>query len=336
MTSYTLIATLGRSPGTVTGLYRLLYAGGRSNIDKIHLLRTKTPAIKLAQNTIEENLRPFKNLKIEFTELGEDNPTSIAAFQKIINDAIQRELEDPNRQIIIGIAGGRTSMGAMLAISAQLYDRVTHIYHLWVDLELENSGDIDTLLKLKRSNPDAYNTVLDPKDRATLLSIPNYGLAKKALGTEMQKIQSTPSISLSEIDSADYVLSLLPRRMTVEQAQQYLKIYKAAQCGDPYDELELIKLLKEAGILDIERHFNHLKTLASRPEGQPIELLGEWVNSVERDKVYWSRGLGNTYQRYREDLTFLFTSVQTSTAVISLGISLLALHLQVIGLQGLQ
>jgi len=334
---YTLIATLGRSPGAVTGLYRALFdeMRGEIPISRLVVLHTDHPDVKQALNIVRENLKLHPQPpEIVTSSLSEADyvETQVSAFQKIVTDAIQQQQAD-GRQVVVGIAGGRTSMGAMLAVSAQLFPEVvTHVYHLWVDSQIEKYGDIERLMLVKRRDAQLYLDVLQPPpDRRQLIRLPNLSQTNEHLRAQRELVSNTPSRELAgraDVAELDEILSLLPRRMRVEEALQFLDVLNALQRGEPLHDDALLDVLKNAGVTDADKYLKSLKAYALRDEDADV-LIQKWIADIESDRPYWARGLKETYLKYREDISVGLSATQTVAAVVQIGLSLFGIQFKV-------
>src|SRR5262249_20640106 len=162
------------------------------------------------------------------------------------------------------------SMGAMLAISAQLYAQVTHIYHLWVASALEASGDIRDLKALERVNPTLYDEVLaPPRHQRQLVSLPTYTLGQRELVQTRERIEQRttreiprdPELS-QQLGAVQDILRVLPRRMTVENTARFVGVLEALRRGDPLDDRALLDIFQHEGITDADAFVSTLKLYA--------------------------------------------------------------------------
>lgn len=332
--SLTLIATLGRSPGVVTGLYDALIEDTLHRPDRLVLLRTKHPDVQAAANLVHEELcnhttplPPWAIQDIPFDALDlRGGKRHVLAFQKIATDIMDNCIAN-GEKLILGVTGGRVSMGAMLAVNAQLYQDVIGMYHVWADAEIEENGDILSLQDLLRANRiDEYKAALHPpSEQRELVWLPVWHMQ-----TAREYVQQRSTLELKNdhtfpIDAVRTVLSALPRRMTVEQAEKYLSIVEKIHNGDdPMQHFDmLIEVLQEAQVTDARKYIGDLFNYAGR-DGDVDVMIQRWVDDMERSRLYWTLNLRRSYQEHREDLMVVLTVIQA-------GLALLSYHFQVGG-----
>jgi hypothetical protein len=314
----TLIATLGQSPGAVTGLYLELaeYQQPKQPIDRVYLLGTQDNDVLSAARVVKERLISYrKDVEIIEEHLDERDFRKVETFQKIVT----HRLQDGTAQgdVIVGITGGRTGMGAMLAISAQFYERL-RVCHYWVDDEIAQNGTISQLGKLKRINPELYELVLNPRrqeNRSHIVELPATNMAKKRLEIESYRTSELLNNSKFDAKEANAILRLLPRRMTIDQAIRYTEVLIKIQDGaKPSTQFEdLISVLTDAGVTGIRGPLHNLLNLEdARPD-----RLQRWVNEVAQSREYWAEGLNETYEKFQSDPQMRLLRIGTSAAVVS-------------------
>lgn len=323
----TLIATLGQSPGAVTGLYLELaeYQHPKQPIDRVYLLGTKDNDVRSAARIVHERLKVYRpDIEIIEKHLDEGDFRKVEAFQKITTHCLQESVSQGN--VIVGITGGRTGMGAMLAISAQFYENV-RVCHYWVDDEIAQNGPVDQLGKLKRINPDLYELVLNPRreqNRSYIIDLPATGMTEMRSYIEHSRTTVlADSLAMGNepfnAKEANAILRFLPRRMTIDQAMRYteilVKIQSESRSSNHFDEHfeDLVTVLSEAGITGIRIH---LRILLELPDAEP-EKLQQWVNRVIQSQEYWAEGLDETYAKFRNDPEMQMLRIGTSAAIVS-------------------
>lgn len=331
---HALIATLGLSPGTVTGLYSTLLKTTDYRPDEIHLIMTTHTRVNDAATMIEEKLRKeYKQNapKIERHLIDEQEDQhgeasyrdtlfskrqALAVQKRVIN--VLEETLSTERRGILGITGGRTSMSAMLALGGQLYQEVDAVYHFWIIGELEAIGQIDDLEKAE--NRARMNEVLFPHEyQCELVWLPRYDLSKFRERVRGKTTTELANSSPSDLETINAVLNALPGRMTIEQARRYMTLLDQARAGtDPlalFDDL--LAVLYKAGITDAREHLERLIAFADR--GMDADTaLQRWVDSVEREGPYWAKGLKESYQKYREDIGIGMEVFQTALGLLAL------------------
>lgn len=275
--SYTLIATLGLSPGAVTGLYDALTCDMNIFPDRVHLLMTDHKDVKRSANVVNKALQgryeanpPLVEQRIFADSSDMDLSRRLAtAFQKMVLAEIRNCLEE-DRQLIIGITGGRVSMGAMLAVGAHLYSEwIQGMYHVWVDSDIERQGTIDNLSALERARLfDQRREILFPaENRRKAVWLPVYNLGPKRGYVEQRttlELRDDPNI---DREMADSILYALPGRVPIAAAEQYAQMLQSIADGaDPRIYVgQTARLFYEYGGLPMAReHIDTLYMLAER------------------------------------------------------------------------
>jgi hypothetical protein len=156
-----LLASLGKAPGAVTGLYHALTERGIS-IDKVVTISPKSPSVRRCVTLLQKE---FGKRNVEYQPIyidAEDIRYESDAFEfkSAFNTALQ-EHDRPENDVYLGIAGGRTSMGALMAIVAQMSAPHAYLYHLWVPDDIEADGAIARLFAL---SPARQQEVLFPQE----------------------------------------------------------------------------------------------------------------------------------------------------------------------------
>jgi len=173
MTEHVLISPLGFSPGAVSGVY---FALEQKNIkaNQIITVGTAHQGVRNAAailNTLFRKVNDvaYKACYIDAEELCDrvgGTSGSFAARMGLYIDRAQRS----GQTVHVAVTGGRSGMGALAALAAQIY-RAHHLYHLWVDEEIERWG-ADPM----RVRPDPDNCYVNPtikgKNAWSLVSLP--------------------------------------------------------------------------------------------------------------------------------------------------------------------
>ena len=170
-----LIASLGRSPGAVTGLVHALIQTG-TPIDRVRTVSTSEYQVQRAVKVVREDLEKqgvtdYEDLCIGPTDITNDRDVQEfkGAFARLLTEA--RQAGD---EVAIGIAGGRTVMGALLALVAQMEaPPYSHFYQLSVPDAIEEDGRIPAFF---RQSPERQREVLRPMayymDQCHLVKVP--------------------------------------------------------------------------------------------------------------------------------------------------------------------
>jgi len=137
-----LIASLGRSPGAVTGLYHALTRTG-TPIDAVRTVSTSEFQVQRAVKVVRDDLKDqgledYADVCIGSTDITDDRDAQEfkSAFAHLLMEAKQA-----GDEVAIGIAGGRTVMGALLTIVAQMEaPEGSYFYQLSVPDAVEEDG----------------------------------------------------------------------------------------------------------------------------------------------------------------------------------------------------
>ena len=160
MNRHILLSPIGRSPGTVTGIYYALQ-DQKVEIDAVALLSTASETVKRSADWVEKELGKDKVTRLSLRSPNRekytvdfDNEDAAVDFIRQVN-AVLMQARKAGDKVFLGITAGRSSMGALATLSAYVYG-AAGVYHLWVDREIEKNGDIDKL------DPFKCNRYLNP------------------------------------------------------------------------------------------------------------------------------------------------------------------------------
>jgi hypothetical protein len=162
-----LLASLGLSPGAITGLYHAL-ARIKKRPSRVITFSPNNKDVRSAAGVCQQEFRqlgvPYDNQVIAGVQ---DIRTDGDAQQfKGMFDGLMREILRQGADALVGITGGRTVMGALMAVVVQTADvdpqRVI-LYHLDVDEDIERDGRLPDLWKLKGSK--RWAEVLNPGEK---------------------------------------------------------------------------------------------------------------------------------------------------------------------------
>jgi hypothetical protein len=167
-----LLASLGHSPGAVTGLYYALARADRP-VTRVVTFAPSDRDTRDAAGICEDEFRqlgvPYVNhfLDLEDIESDGDAREFKGAFVRLLQEAL-----DSGAEVLAGITGGRTIMGALMAIVAQTVarERVT-LYHLDVDSDIEEDGRLPRLWNFEYS--ERWRELLaPPPEKCRLVKVP--------------------------------------------------------------------------------------------------------------------------------------------------------------------
>lgn len=159
MTEHVLVSPLGFSPGAVSGVYFALKKEG-INVGRVITVGTAHQRVRDAAGTLDRLFRrvgevDYKACYIDAEELRGRAQDASGPFAARVGLYINRARKD-SQMVHVAVTGGRSGMGALAALAAQIY-RAHHLYHLWVDEEIERGGTDP-----KRLRPDPANKYVNP------------------------------------------------------------------------------------------------------------------------------------------------------------------------------
>ena len=159
---HVLLASLGKSPGTVTGLYHALKEQRGITVDRVLTVSPRNGKVRRCARTLMDEFRKqgvdYDNTFMDAEDIRDDGDAF--EFKSKFTKLLLQEQKAGN-EIYLGIAGGRTSMGALMAIVAQMAAQEAALYHLWVPEDVEEDGKFERFFAL---SPQRQQEVLYPKE----------------------------------------------------------------------------------------------------------------------------------------------------------------------------
>lgn len=157
MTEHVLISPLGFAAGAVSGVYFALKDQGVV-VDEVITVGTCHDDVRNAAGILDElfnqvvgvEYRPHYIDALDLRGRERDAGGPFAARMGLYIDRACRA----RQTVHVAVTGGRSGMGALAALAAQLY-RANHLYHLWVDEDIELNG-------IARAEPDLDNKYVNP------------------------------------------------------------------------------------------------------------------------------------------------------------------------------
>jgi len=174
VTEQVLISPLGFSPGAVSGVYFALKEERDVKIDQIITVGTAHQGVRDAAAILDTLFRrvgdvAYKACYVDAEELRGDVRDASGPFAARMGLYISRARQ-AGQTVHVAVTGGRSGMGALAALAAQIY-RADHLYHLWVDEEIERGGSDP-----RRVRPDPQNPYVNPtvegRDAWSLVPLP--------------------------------------------------------------------------------------------------------------------------------------------------------------------
>lgn len=139
MSEHVLISPVGFSPGAVSGVYFALEKQG-IQVNQVITVGTRHNDVRKATGTLKALFRKvdglvYKDCYIYEKELNQKASGPFAARMGLyISHARQA-----GQTVHIAVTGGRSGMGALAALAAQIY-RADRLYHMWVREDIEREG----------------------------------------------------------------------------------------------------------------------------------------------------------------------------------------------------
>jgi len=157
MTQHVLVSPLGFAPGAVSGVYFVLRKK-HVEVDQVITVGTAHRYVRNAAATLETLFRrvgnvDYKQCYIDAIDLKGPERDASGPFAARLGLYVDRA-HQAQQTVHVAVTGGRSGMGALAALAAQLY-RADHLYHLWVNEEIEREG-------IARATPDPNNRYVNP------------------------------------------------------------------------------------------------------------------------------------------------------------------------------
>ncbi len=324
----TLIATVGKSPGAVTGLYKALVdADPALRPDAMLLITTEgDPEIDRSLGYIRQGMQQRYHVGIDqgdvyrIPDMDIGSGHAARSFQKLVADAVEERIERGHR-VVLNITGGRASMGAMLALAGHLYhDSVDAMYHLQVTSDVEKMG---TLERVGENEPrrndvqrrDYERGMFPPPEEYQLVPLPRFDLSFTSRWVkEVSSLEAALKAQQARADAAEDaylklaggVLEGLPGRVGFAEAFQMRDIMQGIARGEraPQEELPAIaRILQATGLVEtqdeIENWFYDLP--AGELEGE--EFTTAWLTwLMEKSRRSRTPFLSKLFTRDQEEL----------------------------------
>lgn len=170
MTEHVLISPLGFAAGAVSGVYFALKEREVA-AEKVITVGTRHEDVRNAADILARLFRrvgdvDYNPCYIDAIDLKGPERNASGPFAARMGLYID-QARNAGQTVHVAVTGGRSGMGALAALAAQLY-RADHLYHLWVDEEIELHG-------IARAEPDIQNKYVNPTiepDLCELVALP--------------------------------------------------------------------------------------------------------------------------------------------------------------------
>ena len=176
-----LLASLGLSPGAVTGLYRALERA-KKPVTRVISFSPSNRDVRGAAGICEKEFRrlgvPYKPKWMDAEDIASDADAQV--FKGFFLGLLEEHIAS-GAEVLVGITGGRSVMGALMAIAVQTTapERV-ELYHLDVDPDIERDGRLPDLWNFE--NTPRWTELLFPSEgKCRLVRVPYAHLAAPIL-----------------------------------------------------------------------------------------------------------------------------------------------------------
>lgn len=157
MTEHVLISPLGFAAGAVSGVYFALEEQGVV-VDEVITVGTCHDDVRNAAGILDELFNQVEGVEyrphyVDALDLRGRERDASGPFAARMGLYIDRA-RGARQTVHVAVTGGRSGMGALAALAAQLY-RANHLYHLWVDVDIELNG-------IAKAEPNPENKYVNP------------------------------------------------------------------------------------------------------------------------------------------------------------------------------
>lgn len=299
-----LISPLGRSPGSVSGVYFALVARG-FKISKVVTVGTSHPDVLFASDRFLKSIFEYQNIEYDPIHLPEQElrseKRSVMPYAGMVGWAIQNGAAEFGKEHVhVAVTGGRSGMGALAALAAQIYG-AHKMWHLWVPAEIEKDGTVDSLKDLFSPASMCESSLLNPtvwgKDAFDLVDLPFLDLSP--FQDEIRQYWRTGQFSDDRIQlsqfitrsGAENIFKVFPAGMTFKQAERVIQlVVKYQGASSPVEkeriQFELIRLLQGAGVVEWEETTRLLNILKA---DAPREMLANFSSKDRMGLWEWIR-----------------------------------------------
>jgi hypothetical protein len=280
--THILVSPLGRSPGAVSGLYYSLRTRGDKpvHVTQVVTVGTTDPWVRMAARTLQELFDYEKRqghvvvYRAEYITAGDlrGGERDIGPFVARLGRRIQQARE-AEYTVHVGVTGGRSGMGALAALAAQLYG-ASHLYHLWVDEEIERKGQMgegSSRMEARPSNP----LLKPPADQYELVELPFLDLSplhpvirRYLKSGELPDVDS-PLYGLFTTRGARHLRQVFPAPLTIAQADRLVEL--ATAWSRTEQKLAVAQPLRQS---DPAAYLAHKRAVDQTRDDILIELMG--------------------------------------------------------------
>lgn len=325
---HVLISPLGRSPGAVSGVYFGLQ-DRHMPVSKVVTVGTGHGDVKKAADYLRQ-IFAHLNVSYEPIFLPEEElrggKRSVMPYASMIGLVIEKACETFDRpEVHVAVTGGRSGMGALAALAAQLYG-ASKLWHLWVALEIEANGTVDKLQPALNGEALCSNKVLNPtlagKQAWDLVDLPFVDL--RPLQPYIRLLHKNKELTSTQPALDEFVQKLriqdlfevFPAGMTFAQGERCLELIRRVRLAKTLAEqqtalLDLGVLLESAGMIGSGERSELVNALLS------VDTLAELNQRFEK-----SKGLTSLWRKLKEyesqikSITSIATALPTVVTVL--------------------
>lgn len=298
---HVLVSPLGRSPGAVSGIALALIGGdngrvGNHDIARVITVGTSHPDVKKAARILtsvfHETEIAYEQRAIKPAELREEDDSADQYFKEF-----GRALEDVNESgatAHVAVTGGRSGMGALAALSTNLYG-ADYMWHLWVHDDIAKGGEIDSLQPpYTLENPCLNPTLEDGHYEVVRLPFidlrPLHPYIRKyaAKGRVPDQDFEHPLLRLLLQSNLDRLAEVFPATISIREADRIVEMAQQYPSSDGEEQrrldMELGRILERSDITD-EATEERLRALIAG--GMPVDRVLAAAKRGEDKTGFW-------------------------------------------------
>jgi hypothetical protein len=363
MTTHVLISPLGRSPGAVSGLYYALRDRTEEPVEVTEVITVGTSDrwVQAAARVLEELFKYERTQGHQPTYRAEHiTATDLRGVERDIGPFVARlgrrieQARNAGFIVHVGVTGGRSGMGALAALAAQLYG-ASHLYHLWVDEEIEKKGQMGQDLPRMGAHPS--NPLLKPRlkrdepdlaaDEYELVGLPFFDLSplheviRRYLTKKEVPDVNSPLYPLFVTHGMGRLRQVFPAPLTIAQADRLLEVaaewfrlkkrLDAAEPLRPSDqtayltEKRAVEKARHQILLEVGRILQDAEITDASTSTQVVELVrsgGDWSELLALTEKAKQDGAG-WLQWFRKNKDGITTALAVAGTGINAGTFLL-------------
>jgi len=341
-----LISPLGLAPGAVTALYHALQEQAGISIDKVITVSTNDPLVDQASKVVKRWLNrhgvDYEAQSTGTPELLEDR--SVYRFARLVGRLIVQH-RAAGHAVHVGVAAGRSSMAALASLSVWL-NGANGLYHLWIDRDIEDRGDVRHFYEL---SVEWQQRVLHPpfeeggKQLYALVKLPILNLqpVHEQLVSVVQHnllpaLRPEPEIVpiVQEIVATSDLrgfLNMLPDELTVDQLKEILELQQKMsqiQARLQQPDADRVKLVQESRQIlakltitlartAVEDELEVERLIVLVGQGAPTATIIEQTLMLKGVGTWWQK-LTKALKDYKQEIESAEKTVGIVTKIVGL------------------